>query len=200
VVQNAAEFGLDGAVTRYRNWSDARKVLANGGRIAISVGPPLYSGHLMMLAGFNDNGTPIIHDPARSNGYAYVFNKSDLSRSWFQKGGVSYTFYLKDSTGSTAIGKEHDSRIPERHQRIWNYPNPFNNATKIEFMVETPGVTALKILDLRGRCLFEKNYQYLSEGKYHFTWNAGKELSSGWYICKIINNSHVYHTSMLYLK
>jgi hypothetical protein len=84
-VQNAAEYGLDGAVTRYRTWSQARGVLANGGRIAMSVGLPLYSGHLMMLAGFNTNGDPIVHDPAKSNGYSYVFNKNDLSHSWFDK-------------------------------------------------------------------------------------------------------------------
>lgn len=41
VVQNASEFGLDGAVTRYRTWSEAREVLDNGGRIAMSVGQPL---------------------------------------------------------------------------------------------------------------------------------------------------------------
>jgi len=29
VVQNASEFGLDGAVTRYRTWSEAREVRRN---------------------------------------------------------------------------------------------------------------------------------------------------------------------------
>ncbi|MGE5399001.1 MAG: C39 family peptidase, partial [Ignavibacteriales bacterium] len=38
VVQHAAEFGLKGAVTRYRTWSEARKVLAAGGRVVMSVG------------------------------------------------------------------------------------------------------------------------------------------------------------------
>jgi len=51
-VQNAAAYHMDGAVTRYRTWSDAYDVLAAGGRIVMSVGQPLYSGHLMMLAGF----------------------------------------------------------------------------------------------------------------------------------------------------
>ena len=90
-----AEFGLDGAVTRYRTWSEAREVLANGGRISMSVGPPLYPGHLMMFAGFTSDGRPIVHDPAKSNGYSYIFNKTSLSQSWFAKGGVAYTFYFQ---------------------------------------------------------------------------------------------------------
>ncbi len=93
VVQNASEYGLDGAVTRYRAWSEARTVLANGGRIAMSVGLPLYSGHLLMLAGFTSDGRPIVHDPAKSNGYSYVYNKTSISQSWFNKGGIAYTFY-----------------------------------------------------------------------------------------------------------
>ncbi|MEJ2637552.1 MAG: C39 family peptidase [Calditrichia bacterium] len=97
VVQNASEYGLDGAVTRYRSWSEAREVLAKGGRIGMSVSYPLYSGHLMMLAGFADDGTPLVHDPARQDGYAHRFNKSDLSHSWFDKGGIGYTFYLTQS-------------------------------------------------------------------------------------------------------
>jgi hypothetical protein len=85
-VQHAAEYGLDGAVTRYRTWSEAYEVLANGGRIGMSLGSPLYpNGHLVMLAGFTSNGTPIVHDPAKSNGYSFQFNKTSLTQSWFRK-------------------------------------------------------------------------------------------------------------------
>ncbi len=42
VVQNAAEYGLNRAVTRYRLWNQAREVLADGGRVVMSVGSPLY--------------------------------------------------------------------------------------------------------------------------------------------------------------
>ncbi|MGL1891138.1 MAG: hypothetical protein OCD02_05890 [Spirochaetaceae bacterium] len=95
-VQNASQVGLKGYVSRYRNWSDTREVLAKGGRIGISVGPPLYKGHLMMLAGFDKSGNPLVHDSAKEDGYFYKFDKTDLSKAWFNKGGIAYTFYPID--------------------------------------------------------------------------------------------------------
>ncbi len=95
-VQNGSQYGLTGSVTRYRNWIDVREVLNRGGRVAMSVGQPLYPGHLMMLAGFDKDGNPIVHDPAKDNGYSYIYSRKDLSDAWFRKGGISYTFYLAD--------------------------------------------------------------------------------------------------------
>ncbi len=138
VVQNASEYGLDGAVTRYRSWSKAREVLANGGRISMSVGQPLYSGHLIMLAGFTSSGDPIVHDPAKSNGYSYVFNKSDLSHSWFDKGGVGYTFYPAETAVASVEPSAKQDNIANEFQMYQNYPNPFNPVTTIGFRV--PGV------------------------------------------------------------
>lgn len=196
VVQNASQFGLDGAVTRYRTWSDARDVLAKGGRIAISVGQPLYAGHLMMLAGFDDAGNPLIHDPARSNGYAYKFNKSDLSRSWFQKGGVSYTFYSKDSI--TSIDSE-ISGNPSKHRLLWNYPNPFNNTTKICFNVPETANYKLFIYDLNGREILHKDFGNLNKGQYKFDWTIDTN-SSGVYIATIVGGDLKLSTKMIYIK
>jgi len=206
VVQNASEYGVDGAVTRYRNWSQAREVLANGGRIAMSVGYPLYSGHLMMLAGFDAGGGPIVHDPADSIGYAYKFNKSDLSHSWFDKGGISYTFYLRDSV-DTAIETVHESNhsLPEDTRLIRNYPNPFNNSTTIAFQVEQSGLTTLNIYDLSGTQIRTLQDGYLQAGAYHLNWDgrdsAGQSIASGIYIAVLrTGNESAYFTRLLLIK
>ena len=133
VVQNASEFGLDGAVTRYRTWSEAREVLANGGRISMSVGSPLYPiGHLLMLAGFTSDGKPIVHDSAKPNGYSYVYNKTSLSQSWFVKGGVAYTFYPAGSY-PTSVENSLEHFAVDDFTLYQNYPNPFNPSTTISF-------------------------------------------------------------------
>jgi hypothetical protein len=179
-VQNASEYGLNGAVTRYRNWSEAREVLAAGGRIVITVGPPLYTGHLMMLAGFNSSGNPIVHDPARRDGYAKVYNKNDLAVSWFSKGGISYTFFPADMATAIPAADILASHLPDNYQLFQNYPNPFNPTTTVTFSVAEQTEVKIAVYDIRGRLveiLFDKTTQ---AGKYSVVWDA-EDLASGNY-------------------
>mgnify|MGYP001428797378 CR=1 FL=1 len=198
VVQNASEYGLDGAVTRYRTWSEAREVLANGGRISMSVGPPLYTGHLMMLAGFTSNGTPIVHDPAKQNGYSYIFNKTSLSQSWFTKGGVAYTFYLADSV-ALPVEDLNNSLLVQDYQLMQNYPNPFNPSTSISFSIPQAGLVKLSVYDILGNEIEILVDDYLGAGNYTTSFNA-KSLASGVYIYRIQTENFVKAKQMLLIK
>ncbi len=179
-VTHASEYGLKGSVTRYRTWSDAYEVLQNGGRIAMSVGQPLYSGHLMMLAGFDADGNPIVHDPAKSNGYAYVYDKYDLSASWFNKGGISYTFY-EDSIANSI------SQIEKRENLLNVYPNPIINTVNFEFSLEKKQQVKLEIYDLNGRYIAGLlNSNKVHTGKNIITKNiASYNLSPGIYSVRL---------------
>lgn len=189
VVQNAAEFGLDGAVTRYRTWSEARDVLANGGRIAMSVGQPLYAGHLFMLAGFTNDGRPIVHDPAKSNGYSLVYNKTSISQAWFNKGGIAYTFYPEQ--GTTAVEIPGSEIIADNFELYQNYPNPFNPITIISWQSSISTHQSLKVYDILGVEIATLVDEYLPAGKYsiefnsHSGWSGAKELPSGIYFYQL---------------
>jgi hypothetical protein len=199
VVQNAAEFGLDGAVTRYRSWSEAREVLNNGGRIAMSVGQPLYSGHLIMLAGFTTNGTPIVHDPAKSNGYSFIFNKTDLSRSWFNKGGVAYTFYPGDSTQVITGTEDNGYNLVSGYNLNQNYPNPFNPSTKISYSIPSEGYVSLVVLDLLGQEVISLVNEDKAAGYHEVNFNAAN-LTSGMYLYRIHSGSYTEIKKMLLIK
>ena len=196
-VQNAAEYGLDGAVTRYRNWSDAYTVLANGGRIAMSIGQPLYSGHLVMLAGFTSDGRPIVHDPAKSNGYAYVYNKSDISHSWFDKGGVAYTFYHPDSV---TVGVEYNGDITVNDFELFqNYPNPFNPTTNITFAINSSERVSLKVYDMLGNEIRTLINEEMSAGSYVINFD-GSGLASGMYLYKLLAGDKSEIKKMILMK
>ncbi|GIK23066.1 MAG: T9SS type A sorting domain-containing protein [Ignavibacterium sp.] len=197
-VQNAAEHGLDGAVTRYRTWSEARAVLANGGRIAMSIGLPLYAGHLVMLAGFTSDGRPIVHDPAKSNGYSYIHNKSDLSHSWFDKGGVAYTFYHPDSV---AVGVDDQyANLPVNDFNLYqNYPNPFNPSTNIMFSIASQQFVSLKVYDMLGNEVKVLLDEEMSAGSYIINFD-GSELASGVYLYKLIAGNRTDTKKMLLMK
>ncbi|OQY01004.1 MAG: hypothetical protein B6I20_08035 [Bacteroidetes bacterium 4572_117] len=182
IVQHAAEYGLQGSVTRYRNWDAAYQVLNNGGRIAITVGPPLYSGHLIMLAGFDNNGTPIVHDPAKSNGYSYRHNKRSLTESWFNKGGISYTFYKKEN--ATFAGNE----LFVQNTMLNVYPNPIVDKATIELELKRGQAINLKIYNIQGQCIqVIKQNEYLPKGKHRIQldFNRNFETVSGFYILNL---------------
>ncbi|MCF7807005.1 MAG: C39 family peptidase [Candidatus Marinimicrobia bacterium] len=180
-VQNAARFGLDGAVTRYRTWSQAYDTLAAGGRVIMSVGLPLYSGHLMMLAGFDSEGTPIVHDPARQNGYSYKYSKSALSESWFDKGGVGYTFFHDDTL---LLSTEADVMIPGSVHLDPVFPNPFNSSTVVRYRVDTEQVIDLGIYDLSGRKVASLVDGVSPAGIHQLRWNA-EGLAAGIYLVRL---------------
>lgn len=198
VVQNASEYGLDGAVTRYRTWSEAREVLANGGRIAMSVGQPLYTGHLFMLAGFTADGRPIVHDPAKSNGYSYVYNKTSISQSWFNKGGVAYTFYPAGSY-PTSVEYTSEQFVADDFVLYQNYPNPFNPGTTISFSIPRAGQTKISVYDMLGREVAVLVNDYLESGIHSISFD-GKNLSSGVYVYRIESGSFVKAKQMILLK
>ena len=162
-VQHAHMHGLKGNVTRYRTWSEAYEVLNNGGRIAMSLGKPLYGGHLIMLAGFDSNGNAILHDPGKRTGYKKTYNKKDISESWFNKGGISYTFYLEDDnlSNDSLINNFDDVKI---------YPNPASNY----IIIEVEDEINLKLINNLGQTVVSKtismktdiNISYLEKGLY----------------------------------
>jgi len=206
VVQNASEYGLRGTVTRYRTWSEARAVLANGGRIGMSVGQPLYGGHLMMLAGFTSDGRPIIHDPAKSNGYGYIFNESSLAHSWFDKGGIAYTFYLADSSFIDVQRADHTDELPMTHFILHpNYPNPFNASTTFFYELQESGHIAFHIYNMLGELVATLDEADKPAGAYRLTWDgrdaAGNSVSTGGYVYQLIFNQRYMKTGkLLYLK
>ncbi|KAF0141873.1 MAG: hypothetical protein FD122_1428 [Stygiobacter sp.] len=180
VVQNAAEYGLDGAVTRYRTWSEAKKILEKGGRIAMSVGLPISSaGHLLMLAGFSNDGMPIVHDLGKSAGESYVYDKATVSQAWFSKGGVAYTFYPVGSIVSVA--DEFERRMPNDFELYQNYPNPFNPTTTIRYQIRNSGYVSLKVYDAIGQEVAAFVNETKSPGTYEVIFN-GSNLNSGVYI------------------
>jgi len=156
-VQHAAHYGVEGYVGRLRSWSDAAAILQAGGRLAMSLGKPLYSGHLIMLAGFDATGNPIVHDPAKSSGYSYKHSKSDLSTSWFAKGGIAYIFFKKPETTSI-------SHVSKEELTLSVFPNPINETSQIQFTLPSKAHVSANLLDLNGKIISPIFNQNLEQG------------------------------------
>ena len=176
-VQSASEYGLRGSVTRYRSWTEAYEVLKNGGRIAITVGPPLFSGHLMMLAGFDEYGNPLLHNPARTDGYGIAYDKRKISESWFNKGGISYTFYDENATATDEIGMDGSENINI-------YPNPVVDKLNIEFELENEQNVEVLIYNTLGSIVYHKNF-YQPDGQIQISLN--NTIPAGTYVLTLLS-------------
>ena len=196
-VQNAVDYHLDGAVTRYRTWSQAYDTLAAGGRVVMSVGPPLYSGHLMMLAGFDAQGDPLVHDPARQNGEGYEYSKYSLSQSWFNKGGVGYTFYPEE--GALALDESGQAQKPEKLVLHQNFPNPFNPSTHLSFLIPSAAFIQMGVYDLSGRLVENLINDFFPVGNHQLIWN-GADHPAGVYILKLDSGNETQIRRMTLLK
>lgn len=159
VVQHASEYGVNGTVSRIRTWTEAYSVLESGGRIGMSVGKPLYTGHLIMLAGFDSNGNPIVHDPAKSKGYSYKFNKQSLSESWFNKGGVAYVIYKNEAPASVKT---------DQFNFVSDFRLHFDNRNRtlnVHFDLEKNQSLSFKLYNLQGQLINELPFNLLPKGR-----------------------------------
>jgi hypothetical protein len=165
----------------------------------MSVGSPLYpNGHLIMLAGFTTDGRPIVHDPAKSNGYSYVFHKTSISHSWFNKGGISYTFYPIGSY-PTSVENSLEHFSVDEFTLYQNYPNPFNPSTSISFSLPQAEQVKVSVYDMLGREVAVLVNDYLESG-IHTTLFDGKNLSSGVYVYRIESGGFIKARRMILLK
>jgi hypothetical protein len=102
----AAGGNMEALVTRFTSMAQAEQWIAAGVPVIMSVswarnqltGAPIPSsnGHLIVLAGFDASGNPIINDPAASTNAAVqrTYNRAELEKLWLQgSGGTAYLIY-----------------------------------------------------------------------------------------------------------
>jgi len=80
-----------------------------------------------------------------------------------------------------------------------NYPNPFNNATSIDFTLNKAMNIKLKVYDVQGRLVGNLAQGYHSSGKHSVVWGA-QGLSSGLYLAELSAGGVVKTCKMMLLK
>jgi len=70
-----------------------------------------------------------------------------------------------------------------------NYPNPFNPATRLRFVLPTEGKVVLDIFDLQGRRIARLAETYYSAGGHEILWTgrdgAGRQVAGGIYLARL---------------
>jgi len=80
-----------------------------------------------------------------------------------------------------------------------NYPNPFNNETKITYTIAHPGIASLKVFDLQGKEVAVVFNQFVASGTYSATIKASN-IPSGMYIYKLESEGFVVTKRLVVMK
>ena len=81
----------------------------------------------------------------------------------------------------------------------YNYPNPFNASTMINFSIPNPALVSLKIYDLHGRFIDTLLEEHRQAGDYQVQWNP-QNLPSGIYLYRLEAGEYVETRKMLFIE
>jgi len=84
-------------------------------------------------------------------------------------------------------GIEENSNNPQNVILIENYPNPFNNSTRIKFLLPYNGMTTISVYNSSGQFVKNLSKEMLSSGIHNLEFKAD-ELNSGLYFVSIENS------------
>jgi hypothetical protein len=91
------------------------------------------------------------------------------------------------------------ANIPNDTQLSWNYPNPFNARTTIEYRLSGESVVTIDIYDIQGRKVKTFDEGMRSAGEHQVVWDANGQ-ASGTYFCRIKAGDFTESRKMLLLK
>lgn len=125
---------------------------------------------------YNPNGQPY------ANGYARIYSYGDF----------------------VGIHGDTHSSMPEKLKLFPAYPNPFNPTTTIRFTIPQNGLVTVTIYDQIGRITKTLLKRNQVAGEYSMEWNgtdeAGNQLGSGLYFCRINLNGIIRANKLILMK
>lgn len=110
--------GLKACVSRFTSLRDLEEITSAGIPVAASVsfdmlrGRPLSkgeSGHLILVLGFQEDGTPIINDPAFKDGVRKTYPRADFEKAWCYS---HRTVYLM---------APETIKLPKDRNKVWSF-------------------------------------------------------------------------------
>jgi enterochelin esterase family protein len=131
----------------------------------------------------------ILKDSLLARGYSVTSFSFHEGHSWgnwrAHIDNILKTFF--PSSDTPVLEKPSSGAQPSR--LIHNFPNPFNPATRISFLLERPGFVELSILDIRGRQVRSLIHGPQPARTHSVVWDGrdekGRSTASGIYLCAL---------------
>lgn len=112
--------------------------------------------------------------------------------------------HLRDTFGTSGIGKTAYFSPPPRHILQQNYPNPFSRETTIRFFIAEKGQVELSVFDITGKNLKTLMNENLDPGWYTTTWNgtdaSGNRCTGKLFFYRMIAPGYVSGRKIIHMK
>lgn len=115
---------------------------------------------------------------------------------WIEGSPCYYAIKVVIKKKSTSVKQE---EVLRNYQLDQNFPNPFNSATKINFILAEAGFVQLKISDIIGRQILEISSEHMEKGEHSKEFKPGN-INSGYYFYTLTVNGKSISKKMIYLK
>jgi len=126
----------------------------------------------------------------KTNGTVQVFNIAEISHLTF--------------AGATGINELKFKMVVNNFYLLKNYPNPFNNATTISYILPDKGMVEVELVDLSGKVIKNFPAAIQEQGEQRLTWNCltntGNKAQPGIYFCLVKFNNQLQSNSMVLIK
>jgi hypothetical protein len=133
-----------------------------------------------------------------STGYNSLLHPVVISN---QASGEAYAgdLYFQPQKNHPSGWIENSETMPREFELIGNYPNPFNSATRIEFILKRTAGVNLDIIALDGKLITSLLNGNLDPGRHQILWQP-QELGSGLYFYRLNVNGHIRIGKAFYVK
>jgi hypothetical protein len=126
----------------------------------------------------------------------YTFEDKGLN-----SGQYAYRLKIVENTGVVRYSEEIETHIdtPIGYELFQNYPNPFNPTTTISFTIPKVSYVKLEIVSITGE-IIESIASGLFEPGYYNVFFNGANLSSGFYICRLVSDNYTRSIKLTIMK
>jgi len=132
----------------------------------------------------------------RSTNYRGMFN----ARLHFLKQGDEFDLQIR----CVGINEEANKQPICKFDLLENYPNPFNSTTKIRFHLTDAADIKLNIYNIQGKLIRQFKPGVYQKGVHTIYWNGkddgSNEISSGIYVCYLLNSKKIRNRKITFLK
>ncbi|NQT27724.1 glycosyl hydrolase 53 family protein [candidate division KSB1 bacterium] len=108
-----------------------------------------------------------------------------------------------DESGSTSLVDPENSKLGMSFRLRPNFPNPFNQQTRIQYALENPTFVTLKVYNLQGKLVSVLVQEEQAPGTYSRVWNAevnGNIIPTGIYFIHLETEYGLQTQKMLFVK